>query len=281
MAIDRKEQSLQADGDALILDCQDTSSAVISVTGTFSGRLTVTGAVSAHSAEGSRMLYRSGVGQIGRNHDDFDGEVSAEYRCVTGGERLIVRASDWVSGSANVHVVATNDPSIAFVSGSMSGTAETAGRDGRLFTGGLTPTAATASNVAHIIIENPSDSGKVAFLFNRKFGNDNDPNDENIVYQAYVNPTVDTSSWNTSTGANFMIGGAGSGSLLHTFVGAPVAMGGIQASGEILPNGVPYDRNVLAVIKPGVSLGFTVSGSGGGGNAGIVSIIFEFYEESV
>ena len=150
-----------------------------------------------------------------------------------------------------------------------------------MFTGGLPPTSATSSDVAHIILENPSDSGKIVFLTNRLFGNDNAPSDSNIVYQAYVNPTVDTSTWTTRSAANFAVGGPVSAAEIHTFVGSAVTMGGIQASGEILPNGVPYSRAPLARIDPGVKLGFTVAGSGGGGNASTVSIIFEIFEEEL
>lgn len=120
-------------------------------------------------------------------------------------------------------------------------------------------------------------SGRNLFLYNRIFSNDLDRNDPNMSYAAYINPTATLSQ--TAPSANAIIGGAVSAASVTYQVAQSIAMGGIQATGEQLPNGVPYSRPVLVVLNSGTSLGFSLNPPGSPAASARVSIVVEWWEE--
>ena len=155
-------------------------------------------------------------------------------------------------------------------------------RAGRSYTASTGPTGVLAGQILAVTLNNPSDSGRDLFLVNRLFSDDSAPADENLEYIAYINPTVTLA--NSVTPPNLSIGGPASTSEFKYEVDsiANITMGGITGTGEILPNGRPYSRPLLATLPPGTGLGITVQGAGQNLNqASRVSVTFEWFEEAV
>jgi hypothetical protein len=113
--------TIDALNEMIELDCPGSSSAVVSVTGTFDGVLTVTGSgetVQQDGTQGGRLVFKSGVGSIGENKIRNEGDsIDTEYRIVTGGKSVRVKATEWSSGSCVVRITASPNPSIIFING--------------------------------------------------------------------------------------------------------------------------------------------------------------------
>ena len=146
-----------------------------------------------------------------------------------------------------------------------------------------TPIAPVASGQRfYTIMSNPAGSGRNVFLYNRIFGNNNAPNDEVIEYRAHVAPTATLTGAPAPVTASSLIGGGSPSQTRVTFQVATdgeVLMGGTEATGEQLPNGMPYRRPLTVLIPPGVRLGFSLRGAGGTNFAASLSVIFEWFEE--
>ena len=157
---------------------------------------------------------------------------------------------------------------------------EAALRGGKAFLSSTATVEVPGGESLFAILSNPVGSGVDMVLVNRLFSNDRAANDANIEYQAYVNPTA-VLPVNRPV-ANVVIGGGPSVITLRTAIDTPsnITMGGILASGEILPNGSPYSRPLHVIVRPGLSLGFSIDGQGGAAlqSAANVSMTFEWYE---
>lgn len=160
---------------------------------------------------------------------------------------------------------------------------EAATREGRACLSSTPTQAAATGDRLFTILRNPADSGRRVFLYNRIFGNNQAPADANIEYRAHVNPTADLA--NDLVSANAIIGSAPCAAVFEYEVGSEVdvTMGGVEATGEQLPNGTPYSRPVLVILEPGFSVGFSIRGAGNQNlsNAVTLSLILEWWEEPV
>jgi hypothetical protein len=153
-------------------------------------------------------------------------------------------------------------------------------RSDRAYLASTGPIAVTIGQRLHAILSNPSDSGVNVFLYNRLFGNDIAASGDNLEYVAYGNPTATLA--NSAAGFNADIGQAGSNSIFSFEAAPSITMGGFTGTGETLPRGDTYSRDLLAIMRPGVSLGFTIQGDGNNlVQAARLSITLEWYEELV
>jgi hypothetical protein len=198
-----------------------------------------------------------------------------------------VNISDLVDQEDNPYTISTFKKWVDLNTGTPIGisadsTVVGATKDGRGFLATTAILGVSPNNVLAFILRNPVDSGMNIIFFNRIFCNNNGSTIQNLEYVAFANPTANLS--NSSNGINLLAGGANSNSIFQYQVlpQADLTMGGVEASGEILPNGTSYNRRLDVIIPPGGGVGFTIDG----GNRNIstavrVSAILEFYEESV
>jgi len=265
------------------VSCVGTASAVISVSGTFTGIVRVDGASSGNGILGGRLLFKSGVGSIGGN--TFEGTGVAfdrEFRIVTGGERVVFTVESWSSGSANVEFLATKEASTVFVNGPVHDAEEEAVRNERGFVADTGVLAVTAGNVLITTLSNPSDSGVNIFLTNRTFANDQNATATPLEFIGYANPTYVPTT--IATSVNRRAGGPTSAAVARNQVRAlsGLTVGGTQGVSTILPNRTPYNLAFDFIIPPAASLGLLIQGAGNNiGNAARISIGLRWYEELV
>lgn len=126
-----------------------------------------------------------------------------------------------------------------------------------------------------IILNNTT--GRNIYLYNRIFANDHDAGDDNMLYKAYINPTAVLAT--ALTGVNATVGEVSSTATIRYEAGPTIDMGGIEATGEILPNGSPYSRPLIGKLRPGFSAGFALSPTGNPAATTKLSIILEWWEE--
>jgi hypothetical protein len=279
--------TLAADGDEVVIVAPSAASGIITFSGTFRGRITVTGATAEGAAvEGGRLLFRTGVGSIGRDNVLFTTDVphEREYRFVAGGDRIIVRASDWVDGTANIKISASRSSSIVFVNGPVHDAEEEATRGGNAYLSGTGVVSVTGTQALFVKLENLSTSSANVFLMRRLFGGNRTANDPVLEYQAYSNPTMILS--NVGPEINRRIGDANTAEAIWSWQAAgigDITIGGTQGSGGFVPHlGLTEVRDVEVIIPPGESLGLVVTGAGANiGQAARLSISLEWYEEAV
>lgn len=151
-------------------------------------------------------------------------------------------------------------------------------RDGRAYIAATPQVDVTSGNYLHTKLTNPAGSGNNLFVTLRRFTN---TGADILGYLAYANPTATPST--SGTVINRLIGGAAAAATFHYEQNTNATfLGGATGSVEAIPaNGIVAVRNVLVVIPPGASLGFTVAGDGGPVNGGHVTAVLEFYEETV
>jgi hypothetical protein len=274
---------IAGDDETLILYSPNSASATITVEGTFNGVITVTGSSVEGGLEGERILFRSGIGSLGKaTIDGSVGIAPREYRIVCGGDYVIIRGSSWVSGAATLHIHTQEAPNVVFANGPVHNADAEAVRAERGFLASTGPQAVTIGNILVSTIKNPTDSGVNIFLSNRIFANDNNPTDANLEYLAYADPTYEPTT--TGNGFNrkrgFPVSIADFDYEVRSIVG--LDMGGTLGTGAILPNGLPYDLEFDFIIPPGSGLGFVISGAGQNlAQAVRMSIGFIWYEETV
>lgn len=281
-----KDGTLSALNDIVYLDCPGTSGAVISLSGNFSGIITVTGSSKLYNEAtvfGGRLLFKSGVGSLGVNFVEEDGtDGGKEYRIITNGKSIKIQATAYNSGTANITITASINTGVNFINGPVHSAFEQAVRNSRGFLDSTGVTPVQAGNVLACILTNPIDSGVNLFLVNRLFSNNALLTDSNLEYLAYGNPTAVLAT--QRTGINLKSGGVTSLAIFK-YEALPIidlVMGGIIGTGEVLPNGQPYSRPVDFVLPPGGSVGFTIDGEGQNLSKAVrMSIVLEWYEESV
>lgn len=276
--------TITANGQSVELVCPNTASALIDVSGDFNGELEVVGrAVEGATALGRRLVFKSGVGSLGRNIIENDGtSVNNEYRITTGGYSVVIRAISWTSGTANISISAGSAPAAIFNNGPVHTAYEEAVRAGRAFTASTGPQAVTSGNVIVVTFANPSNSGVNVFLKNRLFGNDRSAGQTALEYVAYSSPTFVPA--NTSNGINLRGATPFSDAEFKWEVRdiTGLVMGGIQGTGEVIPRGINYTRPLEAMILPGRSAGYVISGEATNLSQNArISITLEWYEEPV
>ena len=279
---DEKFGTLTTLGDTVSIPCTGTASAVISIKGTFTGKITVYGtAADSVSAEGGRLAFLSGVGSLGTNVLANNGRVwDKEFRCVTGGSFLRIEATEWSSGSAEISISVSNAPSIVFINGPVHSAEEEAVRGGRAFLTGLASVALTSSQDLHLILRNPNTSTSSMYLTERLFSS---ISQEPLEYIASTNPT----NVLTQTGitGNRKFGGPDS-AVEFTYqvatAGAIVLNGGAGSSEPIPSDGTVRERKFLFVIPPNTALGFTIRGAGNNlAQSSRVWSTFQWFEEDL
>lgn len=151
-------------------------------------------------------------------------------------------------------------------------------RDGRAFIAATPRLIVTSGNYLHCKLSNPANSGKNMLLTNRRFVNTG----ANILgYMAFSNPAATPAI--TGVIPNRLVGGPAATAIFQYEENTnAIFLGGTTGSVEAIPaDGIVAERILLAIIPPGASLGFMVSGDGGPINGGNVTASFEFYEENI
>lgn len=272
--------TISAQGESVEVVCEGTGSGVVSIKGTFTGKLRFYGlSTELSTAEGGRIAFASGVGSLGTNVIENTGDAwDVEFRVVTDGHKLVVVADEWTSGTATVDISVSDTPSITFINGPVHTAEEEAVRDKRAYLVDITGTQLPASDELAFIIKNPANSGYNLMLTDRLFAsNSPDP----LEYVAYVNPTITLA--NSATPINRYLG-ADANVMEFTYeVGDAdtLVMGGIQGSSQPIPyDNTTVNRELLAVIPPNNSLGFLIKGAGNNiTNAARVWATLQWYVE--
>lgn len=277
--------TVSANGDTVELICPDCQSGELTISGTFDGRVTLTGTITETSVvEGGRLLFRSGVGSTGRNYVRTTGgsrEVSQEYRFIPGGERIILRASEWTSGSLTIELRASPAQTNIFLNGPVHTAEEEATRDARGYIASTGVLSVAAGNIIIATLSNPTDNSNNLFVKSRTFANNRSPTDDNLEFIGYANPTyVPTTLGNI---VNRRAGGNPSSAVFRSEARSIVGLtiGGIMGRNQILPNGVPYNLDFDFIIPPGNSLGLVIAGEGNNlANAVRIGLELRWYEEA-
>jgi hypothetical protein len=276
----RKTGVINGANQEVTLRCPNAAGAIVTVSGAFTGTISSLGGTT--SVEAPRSLWISAVGSKGNNKIFGSGSLLIqEYRIIAGGDRYTLRSSADFSGSVNIEIISSNSTHAVFGIGPFHTSKEEAIRDSRTYLGFSGTQAVDAGNVLAVKLFNPSTSGVNLFVYNRLFGNDLAAADTNLEYIAYSNPTIVLP--NTSNGLNLRAGEPNSTAVFSYGVDtlANTIMGGTIESGEILPRGEVYSRDLTFVIPPNFALGFTIKGAGNNlVQAARISVILEFYEET-
>lgn len=277
--------TLSADGETVELYAPNAASATITITGTFSGRITATGANRDDNiTEGGRLLFQSGVGHTGRNYIEGDfTDYNKEFRIVAGAEKIIVRASNWVSGTATISIDANQAASTIFVNGPVHDAEQAAVRDFRAFTASTGAQSVIQNNSIAAVLKKTIDSGVNVHLVRRLFSNNRADSGESLEYFAVGNPSAILA--NVGTGINRRSLGAPSASAFEWGVDTTAnlgQLGGFLGTGEILPRGAPYTRDFEVILAPGRGFGVIIQGAGNNVNNAVrVGITLEWYEEAI
>lgn len=269
------------------LDAPGAASGIITIEGDFIGVIELTGGtILGNSVEGGRLLFRSGVGSIGRNIvvSDSAGNKAQEFRFVAGGEKVIARATSWTSGSCDVRIFASKSPNTVFVIGPVKTAEQEATRDARAYSAPTGVQSVQAGNVLAVALKNPSDSNVNMILARRKFSNNRGMTDVNLEYFAIGNPISNLA--NSGSGLSLRVNsGAVSTAVFEWEVGDAATLGnlgGFLGTGEVLPNGIPYSRDFEVVFPPGTGFGVIIQGAGNNILQAVrVGVILEWYEEAV
>lgn len=267
----------------IVLDIENCSGGILTIDGTFTGILELTGgAVSASTVYGGRVLFKSGIGSTARNiAKGFGDLVQNEIRYVAGGSKVRLKATSWTSGSIAVGITAQAAPTNLFINGPVHTSEEQAVRDARCFSASSGVIPVSSGNVLITTIQNPADSGVNITIKSRRFTNDRSPTDDNLEFVGYANPTYEPTILGVSV--NLFSGGGPSKAVFRseerTLTG--LVVGGIEGLGEILPRGEPNNIDFDFMIPPGGGLGILIQGDGNNiANAVRMSIGLRWYEEA-
>jgi predicted secreted protein len=266
------------------LDAPGSSSAIISVSGTFVGSLTFTGSgatVAENGIQGGRLAFKSGVGSLGTNVIDIKGtSVNNEYRIVTGGKSIRVKMTSYTSGTATVKITASAEASTVFINGPVHDAFEEAVRAGRAFSAGTGFQAITGSNYLKYRFANPANSGVNAFVTIRRTVTATTT--EFLNSQLVINPSAITTP-TVVTPSNLKTGGVSSLIEFTTKLEATALTGGIITGGLPIPlNGIPLNIEVIRLVQPGEVFGYQIQGAGGPLSQSVscgVAVIW--YEENI
>ena len=268
-------------GDSVVCSAPGACDYLIQISG---ASLVGTFATSDPTTGGSRRLYKTGVGPLEISSETLDGTqpASLEYRCKGGGDGLRVLLTNFVSGSATVKIWASYVPNMIFQNGPAHTTKEAAVRGGRGFKHSFAA-AVAAGNVLNYILSNPAGSGRNLFLDFRRF----QQTSANVLqFQQFINPTQLTTGATTLAIANrrndsTMTPVAVAKMIMGT---AALATGTAGPVGYITTNGVSDATDLLDMIAPGTSIGYSFTGVGGTaftGTAANIAAAFTHTEEGI
>jgi hypothetical protein len=154
-------------------------------------------------------------------------------------------------------------------------------KEGRGFVASTAVLPIEIGQILAFVLVNPADSGVKLLITNRRFTSDQANGDIPIEYRAYSNPTYVPGT--AGVVVNRSVGSPASDATFRYATGASetITMGGTAGSAEtIRTGGGASERQLLVVIPPGNSLGFTVTGAGQNlSQATRVSGTIEWYEE--
>lgn len=266
----------------IVLDIENCSGGILTIDGTFTGILELTGgAVSASTVYGGRVLFKSGVGSTGRNiATGFGDLVQNEIRYVAGGSKIRLKAISWTSGSIAVGITAQAAPTNLFINGPVHTSEEQAVRDARCFSASSGVEDVLAGNVLIVTLQNPVDSGTNIVIKSRRFTNNRSTTDDNLEFIGYANPTYEPT--NLGVSVNLFAGGGASQAVFRSEARplAGLVVGGSEGLGEILPRGEPDNIDFDFMVPPGGGLGILIQGAGNNiANAVRMSIGLRWYEE--
>ena len=155
--------------------------------------------------------------------------------------------------------------------------------EGRAYVASTAVLPVEIGQIMAFVVSNPSDSGVDMIITSRRFASNQANGDIPIEYRAYSNPTYVPGT--AGPVANRLIGGPASDATFRYTVGASntITMGGSGGSGETIQTGGGATvRDLIAVMPPGNSLGFTVTGAGQNlTHAARISGTVEWYEVAV
>ena len=138
-------------------------------------------------------------------------------------------------------------------------------------------------NAIGAALKNPSDSGVNIFLKRRLFSNDRTSSQTALEYLAIGNPTDVLA--NVGGEFNLRSGGMASAASFEWEVDTLAnlgTLGGFLGTGEVLPRGAPYTRNLEVMLEPGNGFGVRITGAGANlSQAARIGITLEWYEEDV
>jgi len=266
------------------LDCDGSASAVISVSGTFIGSLTFTGSestVAESGIQGGRLAFKSGVGSLGENVVKFTATTgNTEYRIVTGGKSVRVKATSYTSGTSTIKILATQNASTVFINGPVHNTFEEAIRGGRAFSAGTGVQSLSGSNYLKYRFSNPSDSGVNCFVTLRKTVTATTTTF--LTSQLVISPSAITSP-TTVTPSNLKTGGVASVVSFTHKNEATALTGGTLVGGLPIPlNAISLDIDVIRLVQPGEVFGYQIQAGGGGlGSAIQTGMSVIWFEETI
>ena len=241
-----------------------TSSATISIVGSYTGTLQVQGSADvagSGAALSGRLVFKSGVGSLGTNWIVGSGAISSEYRILTGGKRLNISALAGYSGSITVRVTATQTASIVFVNGPVHTAEEEAVRTGRGFLVSTGNISVAANNYLNFALVNPAGSGRNIFVTLRKF---TQSTGNVLTYQSRTNPSAISGGTSvTPTQRRNDVSTASVATFSYQASTSAISTGTAGASGMIPLSGVDESITTLRMLAPGTSLGYSIGGAGG------------------
>lgn len=274
--------TIAANGDEVVLYAPNCGSATVTVEGEFEGEILSVGANALGGPEGGRLLFQSGVGSIGTNvATGYGDEVSREYRILSGGDYIIMRGQNWMSGSVDVRIHAQHSPNIVFVNGPVHDSFEEAQRAGRAYSVGTGVQSVTSTNFLQMRFENPSGSGRRYFITQRLFSNNRASGSTNLELGFFPTYSTPLSGATTVPGNNLRPGSPAS-SVDFEWVVDNTSLG-TPALGQILPvNGNQFKIDVARIVEPGQSFAYQIGGAGGGlNNAARIAAAFIWLEEGL
>jgi hypothetical protein len=274
--------TLNAANSSVEMECSTMGSAVVAIRGTFTGSIAVYGSSDPSTVTGrtlgGRLIFKSGIGSNGTNRVVGTGAaMSREFRLTLGGGYVVFQASADFSGSATIVVEATRSASTVFVNGPTHGSFEEALRDGRAYSVSTGVVSVPVGSYLNYIFTNPASATTNAILAVHTFSTDLAA-PASITQK--VNPTAITSPTMVSP-VNLKTGGNTSSCTLATKT-ETTALAGSGATGQLLipGNGFEYKNDLMRIIPPGQSFGFSIGGAGGVlASAAKISASLAFWEE--
>lgn len=273
--------TLSASGDVVGLYCPNTASVIITIDGTFEGRVTATGAIESGATEGARLLTKSGSGSTGLNYVAGDGtERHTEYSAVSGGDYFFLRASDWVSGSAEVAIYSQEAQNITLISGPVHTTFEEARRAGRAYSAGTSVQSVSSGDWLQYRFLNPVGSGVRCFVHLRFFSNSQEPGDGVLEYGFFPDDPGALSGATDVTPNNLKRGGDAS-LVEFEWVTSGTSLGDAPL-GNLLPQGgLPFVLEVAREVDPGQAFAYQIGGDGNNQNAARINASVVWYQEDL
>lgn len=275
-----KFAKLNADNPTFELDCPGAASAVFHLTGNFTGTIRAVGRASPDGPlTGRRILFIAGFSTVGDNTLELSGAVDTEWFTPVLGSSVGLEIVSYVSGELMIYASASEGGAINYIDGSVQNSEELAVRAGRAFVGRTGIVSVQSAQKLKAKLTNPADSGRILFLNKRIFGNGQPDNSSVLEYRVFANPTNVLA--NTVTPVARRVG-SGTSSALFTWANTDANLDGTEGTGGFLPPSRDTTLDLLAMILPGNSVGFSIQGAGGNlQNSARLAINLYWYEENI